>query len=164
MRTVFPLLAALSLLTGCAKTTAYDFFKIDAQHERAVSNLRTATIVKEKETKAIISSIYLNRVMPESYSGNDVFYIALYLPKSSELFSEEGEEIEGNQLLLNKMHPVAVKNADENETLRSLMPVKNDWNRYYIVEFAAPEENLLTLTLESDQYGQAHLIYQRDDE
>lgn len=164
MRTVFPLLSALILLGGCAKTTAYDYFKMDEQHERAVSNLRTETIVKDQVTKAIISSVYLNRVMPESFHDNDTFYIALYLADNGELYNEEGEAAEGNVLLLNGMHPVAVQNADENMTLRSLMPVKNDWNHYYIVEYPGSDEAILRLTLESDLYGQAHLEYQRDDE
>jgi len=164
MRTLATLSAAVLLLAGCSQTTAFDFFKMDAEHERAVSNMRTATLVRSFETKAIISAVYLNRVKPETYSGDEHFYVSVYLPKRIRLFDKEGKFTDEYALRLNGADPVSVKEVDDKDPMRTLMPVTNDWNRYYIVSYTPDTNDTLTLTLESGQYGQAHLTYRRDVE
>ena len=57
MHIFLTLLTVLFIMAGCSKTTAFDPFKMDDDHERAIMNLRTATIVQQSEAKVIISVI-----------------------------------------------------------------------------------------------------------
>ncbi|MDX1295185.1 MAG: hypothetical protein R3302_02890 [Sulfurimonadaceae bacterium] len=153
MRTSILLLTAALLSTGCSTKTALDAFHVDSQTERALNSLKTATAVEPSGTKAVITSIYLNEVYPERYSGDEYFIIGLYRQDAEAGFT----------LLLNET--VAPANLDElahEDPLCRLMPVYNKWNRYYLVRFPEQSSEDLTLTLGNGLSATGALSYRKD--
>ncbi|RUM61183.1 MAG: hypothetical protein DSZ03_08925 [Sulfurimonas sp.] len=156
----FLLVTALlaSFFSGCSRTTAFDFFKMDANYERAISNLQTGTIARSFETEVILSSIYLNKVYPKQYNDAEYFFIALYLADNQQETLQNSEY----KLTLNGVDFLHVKELQEDDPLRSLMPIDNEWNRYYLVTFAKqPREDLL-LQLEDRDLNTIKLHYTKE--
>ena len=159
------LAAAMLAFSGCTQTTAFDAFKMDEEHERAITNLRTATIVRSFETKAIVSTIYLNATLPKQYNGEyEHFFVALYLQDDIRLYYKANLNAPDGRLTLNGIEPTNVRELKKDDRLRTLMPIKNEWNRYYHITYPRQKGNILKLTLESDRYGKAELMYQKDPE
>lgn len=154
MRTILPLLTATLLLTsGCSTKTAFDAFEMDSKTERTMTNLRTATVKSDGETKAVISTIYLNNTDPARYHGDEYFLVALYLQESDAAF----------KLLLNDtVEPAAVEELSADDPRCAMFPVKNAWNRYYLVRYPAQSGEQLTLKLENGPTGTGALDYQKD--
>ncbi len=157
-------LSTIILLSACSgTTTAFDFFKMDERHEKAITNLRTGTIVRSFETEAIISSIYLNNVMKNEYNTTESFYISLYLKDDKRIyFKSNSEQKVGYRVTLNGKSPLRAKELARNDKLRSLMPIQNEWNRYYLVEFEKTSDTILKLEFENDQLDVVELEYQKD--
>ncbi len=159
------LLSALlaSLFSGCSQTTAFDFFKMDANYERAISNLQTGTIARSFETEVILSSIYLNKVYPQQYHDGEYFFIALYIADAKRLFLKSKLRDSDYKLTLNGVDFVSAKELKKDDPLRSLMPINNEWNRYYLIKFATqPREDLL-LQLEDNNLNTIKLAYFKEN-
>lgn len=153
-------LSALLAFSGCSQKGAFDLFKMDKAQERAVEELRSGTIVLSFETKAIFSSLYLNKVDPLVYKDGEYFLASLYFENDRRSEKLDIKDY-GYTLMLNGKEPTSMEPLDEKDKRRRLMPVQHNWNRYYLIRFnAAPEENL-TLRLENNQTGSVVLNYQK---
>ena len=162
MRSLLFAIFALALFTGCSNTTAFDFFKKDAAYEKAIDNLQTGTIVKSFETEVILSTIYLNRVYPEKYNDGEYFFVAIYLRDDVRLYFKSGLNNKKYTFTCNGRKPQETKMLQKDDELRLLMPITNEWNRYYLVKFKKQESKKLTLLLENDQYGSVVLAYRKE--
>ncbi len=152
MRTISALIFITLAITGCSTKSAYDYFKMDPEYERTVSNLRTATIKDNAETEAIISTIYLNAVYPERFHGDENFLVALYQRTEGSIFT----------LLLNgAVEPLEIRNLGKNDPLLSIMPITNDWNHYYHVRYPEQGEGELSLKLGIGPSTTGGLTYQK---
>jgi hypothetical protein len=153
MRTSIFLLTIALLGTGCSTKTALDAFQVDSQTERGLNSLRSATAVEASGTKAVITSIYLNEVYPERYSGDEYFIIGLYREK----------ETAGFTLLLNdSVAPASINELTPEDPLCRLIPVYNEWSRYYLVRFPQQSSEQLTLTLGNGLSATGALNYRKD--
>ncbi len=154
----------VSFFSGCSHTTAFDFFKMDANYERAISNLQTGTIARSFETEVILSSIYLNKVYPQQYRDGEYFFIALYIADDQRPFlnPEETEHSE-YKLTLNGVNYLNAKVLKEDDPLRSLMPINNEWNRYYLIKFATQSREDLLLKLEDMNLNTIKLKYRKEN-
>jgi len=159
----FSLLSFIALLTisGCADKGAFDLFKMDAAHERSVEQLRTATIVLSLETKAIISGLYLNPVYPDKYKDGESFIVAIYFENDIRSVKKRDIHDIGYALTLNGKEPVEMEELPEKDLRRELIPVRNTWNRFYLVKYKNFSEGVLTLALENNQTGKVVLNYQK---
>ncbi len=157
------LILALSILfiSGCSRTTAFDFFKMDDNYERAVDNLQTGTIVKSFETKAILSTIYLNRVYPKKYNDCEYFFVAVYLREDIRLYFKDGINNKKYKFTLNGEKPLLGEELKDDDELRLSMPITSEWNRYYLVKFKKQDSEKLELVLENDESDSVKLIYQK---
>lgn len=164
MRILGTSLLSFALLTGCSHTTAFDFFKMDEDHERAMTSLQTTSIVRSFETEAMISTIYLNQVYPEKYHDGEYFFASLYMNDDKRLFYKDSLQDPEYTLKLNGVSPESIEILDKDSQLRRLMPIKNEWNRYYLVKYPAQKENIITLILENDRSLNASIHYQKDEE
>lgn len=152
----------LLLLSGCAQKGTFDLFKIDKEQERAVEHLRTNAIVLSLETKAIISSLYLNGVDPINYTNGEHFIVAVYFENDDRNYKARELESNGFQLSLNGKKAVTIESLKENDPRRSLIPIQNNWNRYYYVRFNSElNSSSLALQLEKNQTGSVVLNYQK---
>lgn len=162
MRLLLLCVFTLVLLSGCSRTTAFDLFRMDKAHERAVDNMQTGTIVRSFETEAILSAIYLNPVYPDKYNDGEYFYIALYTRENVRLYFKSGLNNKKYTFTCNGEEPLETTELKTDDELRLLMPITNEWNRYYLVKFAPQHLTTLDLLLENDQSGLVHLSYHKD--
>lgn len=153
--------SALLFLGGCAKQGTFDLFKIDKTHERAVEELRSGAIVLSLETKAIISSLYLNHTDPAQYHDGENFIVSVYFANDDKSYKVRELESNGYQLTLNGKKATVIEPLGERDPRRALMPIQNNWNRYYYVQFTSELNSSLALQLEKNQTGSVVLNYQK---
>jgi len=161
MRFSWIAIAALLAFSGCSQKGAFDLFKMDKGHERAVEQLRSGSIVLSLETKAIFSSLYLNNSEPLTYKEGENFIVAVYFEKDDRTIKVRELESNGYQLTLNGKKATLIEPLDEKDPRRALMPVQNNWNRYYFIRFDSVPETSLALQLENNRTGKVVLNYQK---
>ena len=170
---------------GCSKTTAFDFFSTDIYYEKAVSNMQKASLMSNMETKALLHAVYLNNVDPDLYYDGEYFFVALHIIDDPYQRSKRGlnnpgysltiqgnkeiqekeffepEDVNASQDLqeFNYLEAMEVTELDEDHDLRLSMPIRNQWNSYYIVKFESSSDSKLVLYFESDRYGKAGLTF-----
>lgn len=154
-------LIALLTMSGCADKGAFDLFTMDKAHERSIEQLRTGSIVLSLETKAIISALYLNPVYPERYKDSEFFIAAIYFENDMRSVKKRDFKDIGYHLTLNGKEPVEIEELKETDIRRQLIPVRNTWNRFYLIRYKNFSEGALTLQLENNQTGRVVLNYQK---
>lgn len=155
-------IAGLLMFGGCAEKGAFEMFTMDAAHERAVEQMRSGTIVQSFETKAILSAVYLNPIYPEEYKDGEYFIAALYFEKRNLDTKKWDIATHGYTLTLNGTPPASMEEIKEKDPRRSLIPVQNNWNRYYLIRFEPVQGSALALKLENDQTGSVELNYPKE--
>lgn len=161
MRFSWIAISALLAFSGCSQKGAFDLFKMDEAHERAVEQLRSESIVLSLETKAIISSLYLNKIDPIAYKEGEYFIVSVYFEKDDRTLKVRELESNGYKLSLNGKKATLIEPLNEKDPRRSLMPIQNNWNRYYFIRFDSVKETSLALQLENNQTGSVVLSYQK---
>jgi len=182
-------LSFILLFSGCSRTTAFDFFSTDNYYEKAVSNMKKVSLMQDMETKAILHAIYLNNVDEELYNDGEYFYIAIHIINDSKdentsglhnpsyslkmvesiqqeistIQSYKNEDVNTTKVKLITYSPLIVEPIDTDDDMRSSMPIKNKWNKYYIVKFEKITEQKIGLVFESDQYGSAPLTFLKEE-
>ena len=164
MRLIPLLFLSVFMISGCSRTTAFDFFKMDTEHERAVENMKTGTIVRSFETEAILSTIYLNHVYPEKYKDGEHFFVALYSREDIRLYFKSGLNNNKYNFTCNGEKPIESRELKPGDELRRLMPITNEWNRYYYVSFPKQHTETLDLVLESGLEQKVTISYRIDEE
>lgn len=159
MRFSIMTLIALIGFSGCAQKGTFDLFKMDEAHERAVEQLRTGAIVQSLETKAIISAIYLNPIYPQTYNDGEYFVGAIYFERDNRDLKKLDLYEHGYSLTLNGQKATRLEELKESDPRRSLIPVQNNWNKYYFIRFDSIPVGPLTLLLENNQTGSVALSY-----
>lgn len=154
-------LSALLMFSGCSQKGAFDLFKMDDNHERAVEQLRTGSIVKSLETRAIFSSVYLNPIYPDQYKDGEYFVGAFYFDKGNLDVRKWDLETYGYELSMNGKKASLFEELKSNDPRRTLIPIKNNWNRYYLIRFEPSTSTSLALKLENNQTGKVVLNYQK---
>ena len=168
------LLASTLFISGCSKKTAFDFFSTDEYYEKALSNMRSGSLMKNNESKALIHAVYLNKVDPEVYHGNEYFFISLHV--IDEVYSLKDGGLKGSDYSLKiiekidignysslEVNPLEVKNIHENDPLKKHMPITNRWSYLYLVRFEDISNDDLVLTLESERYGNIKLTFPKEE-
>lgn len=161
MRFLSIAMIALIGFSGCAQKGTFDLFKMDEAHERSVEQLRTGAIVQSFETKALLSAIYLNPVYPQTYNDGEYFVGAVYFEQDSRDLKKWDLYAHGYALTLNGQKPTLLEELKENDPRRALIPVQNNWNKYYFIRFDSVPAVTLTLLLENNQTGKVALNYQK---
>lgn len=154
-------ITALLVFGGCADKGTFDLFKMDEAHERAVEQTRSGSIVQSFETKAMLSAIYLNPVYPNEYKDGDYFIAAMYFEKRNLQTKKWDLAEHGYALTLNGADPVSMEEIKDNDPRRALIPVQNNWNKYYLIRFEPVMGSALALRLENNQTGSVVLNYSK---
>lgn len=152
------------IFSGCTHTNAFSRFEFNKIKERATSSLRTSKIGKDKEINGVISTIYLNEVMPEKYNGMEYFYVTIYTKNKDKLYDPNALDERTMRLQLNGKAPVKIKKLGMNNIFEGLIPLNNDWNSYYLVAFSEDDNEKLSLTLENGQFASQPLSYQKGEQ
>lgn len=155
-------IAGLLMFGGCAEKGAFGMFKMDEAHERAVEQMRSGSIVQSFETKAILSAVYLNPIYPDEYKDGDYFITAIYFEKRNLETKKWDISEHGYALTLNGTEPSSMEEIRDNDPRRNLIPIQNNWNRYYLIRFENVTGSALALKLENNQTGSVVLNYPRE--
>ena len=154
----------ISLFSGCARTNAFSRFDFNEIKERATSSLRTSKIAKSDEIYGVISSIYLNEVVPKKYNGMEYFYVTIYTKDRAKLYDPNILDERSLVLLLNGKPPVKIKKLEGDNMFKGLIPLNNDWNSYYLVAFDEVKSEKLSLILRSGSFDSQPLTYQKGEQ
>jgi len=158
------------LLSGCSRSTAFDFFATDVYYEKAVSNMQKVSLMQAMETKALLHAIYLNNVDPDLYQDGEYFYIAVHIIEDVYDPKEHGLRNLNYQLRLVEVvdgknvyfEPVETLELDEDDKLRRTMPIQNQWNHYYRIKFKETNSKDIELSFGNDRYGMAQLVFEKE--
>ena len=161
MRFSWIAMAALLAFSGCSQKGAFDLFKMDASHERAVEQLRTGAIVLSLETKAILSTLYLNPIYPDQYKDGEYFIAAVYFERDNRDIRQWDLNTYGYTLTLNGKKATILEELDQSDPRRTLIPVQNNWNKYFFIRFDSVADSSLALQLENNRTGKVVLKYQK---
>ena len=161
MRFSWIAMAALLAFSGCSQKGAFDLFKMDASHERAVEQLRTGAIVLSLETKAILSTLYLNPIYPDQYKDGEYFIGAVYFERDNRDIRQWDLNTYGYTLTLNGKKATILEELDQSDPRRTLIPVQNNWNKYFFIRFDSVADSSLALQLENNRTGKVVLKYQK---
>ncbi|AFV97480.1 hypothetical protein B649_05830 [Candidatus Sulfuricurvum sp. RIFRC-1] len=154
-------MAALLAFSGCSQKGAFDLFKMDASHERAVEQLRTGAIVLSLETKAILSTLYLNPIYPDQYKDGEYFIAAVYFERDNRDIRKWDLNTYGYTLTLNGKKATILEELNQSDPRRTLIPVQNNWNKYFFIRFDSVADSSLALQLENNRTGKVVLKYQK---
>ncbi len=168
------LLGSLLFLTGCSKTTAFDFFSTDTYYEKSVSNMRTASLIKDGETKAILHAVYLNNIDKKEFHTQEYFFIAIHIIDEKHLSDKEGlnnpdyslkmiEKVNIGTHKTVEARAVSVKKLKEDSRILRNMPIKNKWSYFYLVKFAEVNQDILTLSFQSKKYGKSNITFAKKE-
>ncbi|WP_291750958.1 MULTISPECIES: hypothetical protein [unclassified Sulfuricurvum] len=161
MRFSWIAMAALLAFSGCSQKGAFDLFKMDASHERAVEQLRTGAIVLSLETKAILSTLYLNPIYPDQYKDGEYFIAAVYFERDNRDIRKWDLNTYGYTLTLNGKKATILEELNQSDPRRTLIPVQNNWNKYFFIRFDSVADSSLALQLENNRTGKVVLKYQK---
>ena len=161
MQFVIILLMSLVGFNGCATKGTFDMFALDEPHQKAVEQLRSVAIVKSFETKALVHTVYLNPIYPDKYNDGEYFIGAVYFERDNRDVKKWDLNAHGYTLTLNGKKATIIEELKESDQRRALIPVQNNWNKYYFIRFDLQPEGALMLLLENNQTGQAVLGYQK---
>ncbi len=161
MRGVIIGFMVLLLTTGCSTKGTFDMFALDEPHQKAVEQLRTGAIVKSFETKALVHTVYLNPIYPEKYNDGEYFIGAVYFERDNRDVKKWDLNTHGYTLTLNGKIATTLEELKESDPRRALIPVQNNWNKYYFIRFDLQPQGALTLLLENNQTGRVVLSYQK---
>jgi hypothetical protein len=150
-----------TLFSGCTRTNAFTRFHLSPIKERADGSLRSSKLNAGEENLGVVSTIYLNEIEPKKYNGMEYFFVVFFTKNQDKLSDPNLLEARSLKLKLNGEEPVKIKKLDKENELASLIPLKNDWNEYYLVAFNKSESEKLSLTLEDGKFGSLPLEYQK---
>ncbi len=157
----FMTLLLVLFLNSCSHKNAFSDFSMDSNQELSATSLKRTKIVKNTKIIGAFNAIYLNKVYPNTYNGNEYFFVYIYLKNAKTISNPNTQNNNTLSILLNDKQPLKLKELDSNNRFYKLSGSKNKWNRYYLVSFDK-EGKSLSLKLESDQSFSALLNYQKD--
>lgn len=162
MKTFYIFLTLLIFFGGCSSKNAFDKFKMSREQELSISSLQSSKIVSKTGTvDGIFSAIYLNEVYPESFNGDEYFFIYIFTKDNKELYDPKKPTKTDLLLKLNSKLPVKLQKLEKNNRFSNLVYIKSNWNMYYLAAFQK-EEKLISLVLENGQFSSAELKYKKD--
>jgi len=163
MKTFFIILTFLTLFTACSTKNAFSEFKMDKDQELSISSLKSSKIIsKDGEVSGVFSAIYLNEIYPESFKGDEYFFVYLFTKDTKEMYDPQRPTQTDLKLKLNSKLPIKLQKLPQNNRFSHLVETKSSWNRYYLVSFEKVDE--INLVLENGLSSSAVLKYQKDEQ
>ncbi len=153
------LLLTSLILNGCSPHGAMEYFDKNSDFERAMTTLRTGTLVEALKTKVLVNVIYLNRVDPDTYKEGEHFFVSAYREEDD----SQGIFGEAFTLTLNGEKPAFFEELDKEHPIVVRMPLTVKWSRYYHVRFSQIESNDMILSLRHNSLGTISVKYAKDE-
>jgi len=152
MKTLWLTLIFVVLFSGCADKNAFEKFHMNAKEERGVDALLNSKVKNAHKVNGIVSVVYLNRVYPDTFKEDEVFYVSFYLKDKSKEFS----------FWLNGEKSILAQELERNNIYSYLTPLKTKWSKYYLVKFKK-QKDILTFSLHNDSFSSNPLVFEKDE-
>jgi len=151
----------LLFLTGCSVKSG--FFSNDELEQSAVINSKRGQIYSSLEIKATIVATYLNLALPEyKKSSNEMFLVSIFIDNDSKNKKEKAIHNASYSLTLNGKKAINIKELKYDNKLIRVLPMRNQWSTYYLVEFEKAKDENLKMIFKSDDYGEVVLKYLKE--
>ena len=151
MKTFLLITLISAFFTGCSSSNAFSKFNLTPEQAKGENSMLSSKIYAKGKTVGVLSAIYLNQVFPKTYHENEVFYVSLYLKNS----------LKGVAFSLNGEEALHIEELKRDNKFSSLLPSKEKWKKYYLVEFKKEGKNL-TLLVKTQEYKSDALLYFKD--
>lgn len=138
---------------GCSTKNAFSSFNITPDQERSEENTKSSKIQNGNNIDGVVTAIYLNKAMPETYKENEFFYVYLYT-------KQDNQNIE---FLLNGEAPLKVEELEVENMFTRLTSFKADWSKYYLVAFTSQTEEL-SLLVRNAEFTSNKLLFEKEEE
>jgi hypothetical protein len=152
MKTLWLLLTFLVLFSGCADKNAFAKFHMNEKEELGADSILNSKVKNAQNINGIVSVIYLNKVYPEKFTNEEVFYVNFYLKEKRKDFS----------FTLNKEKPISTQKLLVQNHYSFLTPLNTEWSRYYLVKFKK-QKDILTFVFHNDSFGSDPLVFEKDE-
>ena len=158
---IFSFFITIFFITGCSKSITIDQLNIQKVQELSMVNTRKGEL-SNKNSKIFILATYLNPIKTSALDNSkENFLISIY-------FSEQNNRSKENNnpfynIRLNKTILMDdIKLVNKNSKLLRLIPIKNRWSEYYIIEFPKQNTKTLKLSFENAQHKKVNLIFSKE--
>lgn len=141
MKNYFILIFFILFYSGCNQS-ATSVFKKDPLYGQYLQYTKIEKIIKHKdEVDSLFNITYLNSANKKLYNdkNNQCFLIGLY--------DNHESNITNYSITLDDKNPIKISKIDINSEDSKLVPLKNRWANYYIINFNQVLEDLLVLKI-----------------
>ncbi len=141
-----------AFFTGCSSSNAFSRFNLTQEQAKSENSILSTKIHFQNKTIGIVSTVYLNQVLPKLYNKNEWFYVSVYInnPEDDLKFYLNGEEA------------LSVKKLQEKNKFSHLLSSTEDWKTYYLIEFRQLG-NTLKFVAKDASYSSDPLVYKKED-
>jgi hypothetical protein len=149
----------LTLFTGCGTNTALNYFQNDKESANAIQYTKKIDLDYKNEPKLMLFVTYLNKSRKKFDTKElNSFVIGTYF-----IGQDNHDFIEKDfKLFLNNKSFLNIKKLSKKSELRSDIPLKNSWARYYLVNFKNEKKiKDLNIKLIHPTFGQVILKFQK---
>ena len=152
MKTFLLITLISALFTGCSSSNAFSRFNLSPQQAKSENSILSSKIHDKNTTVGILSAVYLNQVLPETYNEDEWFYVSIYIKDS----------VKDLQFFLNGKEALNFRELNVGNQFSHLTSSKEDWKKYYLVQFNK-QGNSLSFVAKNSQYSSTPLVYKKED-
>jgi len=153
MKTFLIIILFMFAFDGCSTKNAFSSFKITLEQEKSEDNIQSSKIKDGEIIDGLVTAIYLNKVIPQTYKENEYFYVYLYTKHNNDNI----------KFLLNGNEALKVEELEAENIFTYLTSFKADWSRYYLVAFKAEDANL-SFSVKNAQFSSNELIFEKEEQ
>ncbi len=157
---IFSVVLSFSIF-GCSKNITIDKLNQDRVHELSIVNTRKGEL-NNQNSKIIILATYLNPIKTSEIDNTkENFLISIYLSKKNEKSKSSNNPF--YQIHLNNNISMEdIKILDKKAKILKLIPVKNRWSSYYLIQFPKQKTKKLKITFENEQHNKTTLTFSKE--
>jgi len=151
MKAFLPITLSILLFSACSEHNAFKEFNISKTKELSEDSIQTFKVKRDGKVDGIVSVIYLNKVFPQKYRGNEFFYVNYYI-------KDKNASVD---FTLNTKPVLTSKELQPDNEFTYLTSFNAPWSHYYLLEFPK-EGNVLKLKLKTAKAANATLTFIKD--
>jgi hypothetical protein len=152
MKTLTTFLILLTIFSGCSSQSAFDKFHFSKTRELSEDSIISQKLLNQNRVEGIVTTIYLNKVLPDRYNDKEYFYIYMY----------DKEKATQVDFLLNGKKAASIEELPAQNQFTYLTSFEANWSQYYLVSFEKDGSNKLKLEVVTDKGAKAAFVFVKD--
>jgi len=151
MKTFLITILFMFVFDGCSSKNAFSSFQMTSEQEKSEDNMQSSKIKDGDTIDGLVTVIYLNKVIPQTYKVDEYFYVYLYTKHNNDSI----------KFLLNGNEALKVKELEPKNMFTHLTSFKAEWSKYYLVVFKA-EDSKLSFNVKNMQFSSNNLVFEKE--